>query len=170
MPDRRKIPGRNSGGSSCSFSCFPPGRRFNGDQGSTADAHHHRTPPLSPHLEEQVLRDPMRRAEFSDRHCERRSANRRLHRAHPLGCDRIGTRRLRLALGSTSRRRRLTARTARHRCRLPQTGWRTIRPVLIFSKGRSGETGKLLVDQKSDQLSNFAFVRTILQLLINPLS
>jgi hypothetical protein len=40
----------------------------------------------------------------------------------------------------------------------------TIRPVLVFPKGRSGETGELLVDQKSDQLSNFAFVGIILQL------
>jgi hypothetical protein len=41
---------------------------------------------------------------------------------------------------------------------------------LIFPKGRSGETGELLVDQKSDQHSNVTFVRIVLQLVVNPLS
>jgi len=41
---------------------------------------------------------------------------------------------------------------------------------LIFPKGRSGETGELLVDQKTDQLSNVTFVRIVFQLFVNPLS
>jgi hypothetical protein len=44
-------------------------------------------------------------------------------------------------------------------------GW-----CLIFPKGRSGETGELVVDQKSDQLSNLTGVRKVLQLVVNPLS
>ena len=172
-----------SGGFSCSvFSRFPPLRgRLTGDQRSRADAHHCRSPPLPPHFEKHVFRDAMRRAELSDRHSERRSANRRLRGAgaplrldvcRRLYCARIGNRRSWLALGRISRHQRLTAGnfSTRHRCRLLKLDGARYGRCLIFPKGRSGETGELLVDQKSDQISNLTVVRIVHQLAVNPLS
>src|SRR5262249_61531009 len=48
---------------------------FVGDQSPAADLHGARSPSLAPHLEEQIFTDAaVLRAEFADRHGERRSA------------------------------------------------------------------------------------------------
>src|SRR5262249_39238906 len=72
---------RTSGGG---FGCggllsLPPplSGSFVADQRARADVHDSRPPLLAPHLVEHVFRDAVCRAEFADRHCERRSANRR---------------------------------------------------------------------------------------------
>src|SRR5262245_57225051 len=159
----------------------PRGGAFVGDQSPAADLHDARSPSLSPHLVEHVFRDAVRRAEFAKRHGERRSANRGLRGAgdplrldvrRRLYCARIGNRRSWLALGRISRHQRLTAGnfSTRHRCRLPKLDGARYGRCLIFPKGRSGETGELLVDQKSDQISNLTAVRLVHQLAVNPLS
>src|SRR5262245_26230889 len=90
----------------------PRGGAFVGDQNPAADLHGARSPSLAPHFEVHILRDAVQAAKFFDRHCER---------------IRVRARRLAPILRTTiSRHHRLTALSARHRCRLPETRWKTI--------------------------------------------
>src|SRR5215831_307240 len=111
---------------------------FVGNQRARADLHGGRPPPVALHFIKHVFADAVQRAEFADRHRERRAtdgrrpdADTRIRFAVPyrLDCLRVRLfRRSGLPLRFVGRLRRLLPGnlSTRHRCRLPETLWETI--------------------------------------------